>query len=153
MASEQSGYGGAPAGTKPSGPRAGFWIRFGALLIDGIGLTVINFALRAAVGVGLGTALGILIGLAYYSYFEGSAAGQTIGKKLVGIRVIDFNTGGPLGYGRAAIRYVASFLSSIAIGIGFLWMLWDPEKQTWHDKLSSSVVVPVSSYPVEKWPG
>ncbi|MEO9174450.1 MAG: RDD family protein [Gaiellales bacterium] len=148
MASEQTGYG----GSGPSGPRAGFWIRFGAVLIDGIGLGIISFALRAGIGAA-GEAVGILIALLYYTYFEGSGAGQTIGKKLVGIRVIDFNTGGPIGYGRAALRYVGSYVSGLALLLGYLWMIWDGEKQTWHDKWSSSVVVPVSSYPVERWPG
>jgi hypothetical protein len=32
-------------------------------------------------------------------------------------------------------------------------MLWDSEKQTWHDKVANSVVVPVSAVPVERWPG
>jgi len=31
-------------------------------------------------------------------------------------------------------------------------MLWDPERQTWHDKFASSVVVPTSHYPVQSWP-
>jgi hypothetical protein len=29
-------------------------------------------------------------------------------------------------------------------------MLWDKEKQTWHDKLATTVVVPESAYPVER---
>jgi len=33
------------------------------------------------------------------------------------------------------------------------WMLWDREKQTWHDKFANDVVVPESAYPVESWPG
>jgi uncharacterized RDD family membrane protein YckC len=148
MASEQSGYG----GSGPSGPRAGFWIRFGAALIDGIGIGIISFALRSAIGLA-GSAVAILIALLYYTYLEGSASGQTIGKKLVGIRVIDFNTGGPIGYGRAALRFVGRYVSAFALLLGYLWMLWDKEKQTWHDKFASSVVVPASSYPVEKWPG
>jgi uncharacterized RDD family membrane protein YckC len=152
MSSEQQVYPGPASGARPSGPRAGFWIRFGAALIDGVIFTILSFILKAAIGTA-GTFVGIVIAIAYFSYFEGSASGQTIGKKLVGIRVIDFNTGGSIGYGRAAVRYVARILSAIAIFIGYLWMIWDPEKQTWHDKLSSSVVVPVSAYPVEKWPG
>ena len=121
-------------------------------MIDGIGLAIIDFILRKVIGTA-GSAVGIVIALAYYAYFEGSASGQTIGKKLVGIRVIDFNGGGSIGYGRAAVRYVASILSAIPLFLGYFWMLWDGEKQTWHDKLSTSVVVPVSAYPVEKWPG
>ena len=37
---------------------------------------------------------------------------------------------------------------AIVICLGYLWMLWDPEKQTWHDKMAGSVVVPVANYPV-----
>jgi uncharacterized RDD family membrane protein YckC len=32
--------------------------------------------------------------------------------------------------------------------LGYLWMLWDPQQQTWHDKLVGTTVVPVSAYPV-----
>jgi uncharacterized RDD family membrane protein YckC len=32
-------------------------------------------------------------------------------------------------------------------------MLWDPERQTWHDKAAKTFVVPVSEYPVDAWPG
>jgi uncharacterized RDD family membrane protein YckC len=97
--------------------------------------------------------LNFLVGISYFTYFEGSPSGQTVGKRVLGIRVVDFNTGGPIDYGRAAIRYVGSILSGIAIYIGYLWMLWDNEKQTWHDKFANAVVVPVSAYPVQSWPG
>ena len=32
--------------------------------------------------------------------------------------------------------------------LGYFWMLWDREKQTWHDKFANDVVVPTSAYPV-----
>jgi uncharacterized RDD family membrane protein YckC len=32
--------------------------------------------------------------------------------------------------------------------LGYFWMLWDREAQTWHDKLASTVVVPISAYPL-----
>jgi len=47
----------------------------------------------------------------------------------------------------------AKILSAIPCLLGYFWMLWDPQKQTWHDKIVGSIVVPVSSYPVENWPG
>jgi uncharacterized RDD family membrane protein YckC len=135
-------------GGGPSGPRAGFWRRFGAVFLDGIVLGIITGILIALIK-GAGYAIGFLITISYYSYFEGSPRGQTLGKRALGIRVIDFNTGESIGYGRAAIRYVSSILSAIVIYIGYLWMLWDREKQCWHDKFASSIVVPESSYPVE----
>ena len=71
----------------------------------------------------------------------------------LGIRVIDFRDGGEIGHARAFIRYLGRYVSAIPLLLGYFWMLWDPEKQTWHDKIAGSVVVPVDSYPVEKWPG
>ncbi len=135
-----------------TGPRATFGLRLAAMLIDSAMFFVVGRVL-AAVFQSSGSGLGTLAGLAYYIYFEGSASGQTVGKRAMGIRVIDFETGGPIGYGKAAIRYFARILSALPIGLGFFWMLWDKQSQTWHDKLAGSVVVPTSSYPVESWPG
>ncbi len=134
----------------PSGPRAGFWQRFAAYLLDFIVLAIVNAILLVVVGRPAGTVLGIIVGIAYWVYFEGSPAGQTLGKKALGIRVIDFSTGGPIGYGRAFVRYIGRILSTIPLLLGFLWMLWDKEKQTWEDKLATAVVVPVASYPVNR---
>ena len=53
----------------------------------------------------------------------------------------DAATAQPIGAGRAIGRYFAMFLSAILCYLGYLWMLWDPQKQTWHDKIASSVVV------------
>jgi uncharacterized RDD family membrane protein YckC len=135
-------------GSGPSGPRAGFWRRFVAALLDGIIVGVVGSILGKILGGG-GAADGIvvLLGVAYYTYLEGST-GQTLGKKALGIRVIDLSAGGSIGYGRAFIRYIGRIVSFVAILLGYLWMLWDKEKQTWHDKFANSVVVPESAYPV-----
>jgi len=69
------------------------------------------------------------------------------------IRVVDVDTGGRIDYGRALIRHLMSLVSGYACLIGYLWMLWDPEKQTWHDKVAGTYVVPTSAYPVAEWPG
>lgn len=130
-----------------SGPRAGFWRRFGAAFIDGVIVAVVISVLFAALR-GPGYAIGLLLSIAYFVYFEGGPTGQTIGKRALGIRVIGFDTGGPIGYGRAFIRWIGRYVSAIVIYIGYLWMLWDREKQCWHDKFANDVVVPVSAYPV-----
>jgi len=90
-----------------------------------------------------------LVAIAYYTLLEGGARGQTVGKRLIGIRVIDLARGGPIGYGRAFVRTIGRALSFFVFGLGYLWMLWDREKQTWHDKLAGSIVVPTSAYPVD----
>jgi uncharacterized RDD family membrane protein YckC len=132
----------------PSGRRASFGRRFIAYLIDVILIGVIGAILVAIFDTAVGYTLDILIGIAYFAYLEGGPKGQTLGKMALGIRVIDFSTGGPIGYGRGAVRYLARILSAIVIFLGYLWMLWDKEKQTWHDKIAKTVVVPVQSHPV-----
>ena len=138
----------APQG--PSGPRASFGRRLVAYLIDYVIFIVVYFVVYALGGDVLATVVGLAFGLAYFTYLEGGASGQTLGKKALGIRVVDFNTGGPIGYGRGAIRYVGRLLSGIVCLLGYLWMLWDKEKQTWHDKFATSVVVPEQYYPVNR---
>jgi len=144
----------APGDAKaPTGPRSGFGERLVAALIDGVLGGIIGVFLRVLLGNALGGALGLVVGIAYYVYLEGSPSGQTLGKRAMNIRVIDYATGGPLGYGKAGIRYVGRYLSALPCLLGFFWMLWDKEKQTWHDKIAATVVVPTSAYPVAAWPG
>jgi uncharacterized RDD family membrane protein YckC len=50
------------------------------------------------------------------------------------------------GYGRGLIRYLGRAVSAIAFYVGYLWMLWDSQKQCWHDKFAREVVVPVGTY-------
>jgi uncharacterized RDD family membrane protein YckC len=136
-----------------SGPRANFGQRLVAALIDGIIVGVVGFVVGIIVRNGLSGLLSLALGVAYYGWLEGSPSGQTIGKRMLGIRVYDLRQGGPIGTGRAIGRYFAKILSAIPCLLGYFWMLWDPQKQTWHDKIVGSIVVPVSSYPVENWPG
>ena len=68
-------------------------------------------------------------------------------------RVVDFETGLPISYGRAFARNLGRLLSGLVFLLGYLWMLWDRDRQTWHDKIASTTVVPVESFPVERWPG
>jgi len=132
---------GPPATGNASGPRAGFWRRFVGLFIDGILLGIVQAILRAILGVGAASGIYIVITIIYFTVMIGGARGQTVGQMAMGIRVIDFNTGGPIGYGRAFIRWLGSIVSAIPLFLGYFWMLWDSEKQTWHDKMAGSAVV------------
>jgi uncharacterized RDD family membrane protein YckC len=124
--------------------RSGFWRRFAAALIDGLAVGVATTILRVILGFAAGEGIGILLAFGYYTYFHGRT-GQTPGDAVMSIRVIDFRdrTGQPIGYGRAFVRCLVSIVSGFVILLGYLWMLWDGEKQTWHDKAAGSVVVPV----------
>jgi uncharacterized RDD family membrane protein YckC len=150
---QQHGYGYSYG---PGYTYSGFWRRVGAALLDGLILSVPTGIIGAVAGAGqfntgvtygyapgVSAALNLLntvIGVAYYAILEGTR-GQTLGKMVVGIKVVDADTGGFIGIGRGIGRYFARILSAIALGLGYLWMLWDPRKQCWHDKLVRSIVV------------
>jgi uncharacterized RDD family membrane protein YckC len=144
--------GAPPFGAGASGPRASFFHRLAAFLIDFVLVNIVGAAIQLGIDEALGAAVSLAMAIAYFGFLEGSNSGQTIGKRMLGIRVIDFDTGGPIGFGRAVLRYLGRLVSALPCFLGFLWMLWDKEKQTWHDKFAADVVVPVSSYPVASWP-
>jgi uncharacterized RDD family membrane protein YckC len=125
--------------------RSGFWRRFGAAVIDGIVLGIVNVILSIVLGRWPAFGINLVLSLAYFTYFHGRT-GQTPGDAALGIRVVDLRdgTGGPIGYGRAALRWLVSIVSFVAVLVGYLWMIWDSEKQTWHDKAVGSVVIPAS---------
>ena len=127
-----------------TGEAAGFWRRFAAALIDGVLLGIAGNLVDRAAGTGLsgGTSFAWIVSLAYFTFLHGRT-GQTLGDAALGIRVVDVRdgTGEPIGYGRAFLRWLVSIFSILVFALGYLWMLWDPRKQTWHDKLASTVVV------------
>ena len=84
--------------------------------------------------------MGLAAGVLYYGLMEGRT-GQTVGKRALSVKVVDARTGTPIGVGRAIGRHFAKILSAIPCFLGYLWMLWDPQKQTWHDKMVGSYVV------------
>ena len=68
---------------------------------------------------------------------------QTWGMKATGITVVDADTGQPISAARAFGWYLAHVFSQFFCYLGYLWMLWDKRKQTWHDKIAGTVVVKV----------
>lgn len=143
-----------PMGSGASGPRASFGRRLGALLLDSLVFVVVAAVLGGISYVAFGNAILIVLAfvgyLVYEVYFHGRPEGQTLGKKWLGIRVVDFNTGGPIGYGRSVLRLVGRYISGWICYLGYFWMLWDKEKHCWHDKMANDVVVPTEHYPVQR---
>ena len=99
-------------------------------------------ALGAALGASSAGRQGVisLLAIVYFTVLEGSSS-QTIGMRALGLKVVDANTGGPIDYSRAFVRSLGRILASLAIGIGYLWIAWDKDKQGWHDKIGSTYVV------------
>lgn len=74
------------------------------------------------------------------AYRQGTT-GQSLGKKWVGIRVVRTVDGNVLGAGVGFLRWFMAGLLGNLCFLNYLWPLWDERKQTWHDKIVSSVVV------------
>lgn len=152
---------GAPIGSPSAGPKpwvgpelASPWLRLAAALLDAcIGLLLwfaVAFALYPLIEFGVPEALGTIIYLitafvllpAYPIVAEGRL-GQTYGKHIVGVRVVSQETGQPIGLLRAFGRIIVRVVGAYAFGLGLLWMLWDKQRQGWHDKVASDVVISV----------
>jgi uncharacterized RDD family membrane protein YckC len=93
--------------------------------------------------------LGLLVMFAVQVWnraFKQGRTGQSIGKKVMGIRLVDEYSGRPIGAGMAFVRELAHALDGFAY-IGYLWPLWDDKRQTFADKILNTVVVEVPKSP------
>jgi uncharacterized RDD family membrane protein YckC len=148
----------------PSAALAGFWRRLAAAFLDWLLIGIVAAAIGELFGVeppsppstgGDGVNIQfqpapgafILVELAYFTWFHATSAGQSIGNKILGIRVLDTSTGRPLPHVRAFARALMSNLSALPCFLGFFWMLWEPRKRTWHDIVADSLVVRTTFYP------
>lgn len=146
-------------GNKIKMGKAGFSIRLAAYVIDSIVVTLcalfllLNlFILMNFFSNNYGNFLDILNAVIipfyfftyllkcfYFTFFH-SYNGQTVGKLVCGIRVVDIK-GKNISIFKSLVRFFGYYLSLYCLGFGFLWVLIDKNRQGWHDKLAGSIVV------------
>ena len=146
---------------------AGFWSRFGAYFIDGIiagiivkismsvmmfplsrhfssalmsgnpqpELIVSSLSMVLVITILLGSSLQALYFILMWGY-----KGATLGKMAMRIKIVS-TKGSDISYGTAFLRYIGTMISGMLFCLGYLWMLWDDKKQTWHDKIASTCVI------------
>ena len=146
---------------------AGFWLRFVAIIIDGLLLYFVSMILflpfAASTGMGMrGMMTGrppdpqaifpmihALLRLAllrtvlhwlYYSLLESSAWQGTLGKKALGLEVTDLD-GNRISFGRATGRFFAKIISALILGIGYIMAGFTEKKQALHDILAGTLVI------------
>lgn len=128
----------------------GFFERLIAYIVDAIIISVVasvlyspGFLTESGALDALSGLLGFVWTVGYPIYFWANT-GQTIGKKLLGLKVVgpDGGTGG-IGYGPAVMRLIGYFVSGFVFYLGFLWIIWDSTKQGWHDKIANTHVIKV----------
>jgi uncharacterized RDD family membrane protein YckC len=84
----------------------------------------------------------VLVGEYIYYYRREGRTGLTWGRKAMGIRLVGLHTGQPIGSWQAFGRGMfANYISASVCWLGYLWMLWDPRRQCWHDKVVDSLVI------------
>ena len=138
---------------------AGFWRRLASQLLDLLVLVVGVFGALVIISF-FGTAVlsgdggmesehfatveaiaVVVVGSILLLYFPmGNGLGGTPGKRIMGLRVVD-QWGNVPGVASGSGRSFVSVVSLLLLGLGYLSMIWDERKQTWHDKVAGTYVL------------
>lgn len=147
VASNQSAVGGVSY--------AGFWVRAAALILDSLIMGAVTFFIGFIFGVASGISksaplsalmgnlaslIGVVVSLSYYVLMTWKR-GATLGKQVLGLRVIRGN-GDNISLGRAALReIIGRFVSGITLCIGYVIAVFSDKKRALHDMIADTVVV------------
>ncbi len=128
----------AEAAGQAAAPLGGFWRRFLAYVLDGV----------------IASIAGEIVGLALHDVFVGSlivtvvywigtvgAWQQTLGMRILGLRVVPSTERVRVSWADSLVRYLMMIVGGLCFGLGFLWAAWDPQRQTWHDHVAKTLVV------------
>jgi uncharacterized RDD family membrane protein YckC len=115
-------------------PRAGFWIRMAALLLDAVLIGFLTHLLRRAGDLELPV-------LAAYGAIMWKLRGSTVGGLVFDLQVVRLDAR-EMDWPTAVVRALGCFLSLVVAGLGFIWIAFDPGKQAWHDKITVVVRMP-----------
>jgi uncharacterized RDD family membrane protein YckC len=148
----------APKTAQPAG-YGGFWIRVVAYIIDAILLNIVFGVVAAIVGINLIPAdpakmdpeamvsqmgglqlVAVVVTWLYFALMESSARGATVGKMVVGLRVVD-ESGNRISFLRATGRFFSKIVSAVILMIGFLMIAFTDRKRGLHDMMAGTLVV------------
>ena len=115
-------------------PRAGFWVRMFALLIDAVLIAILMHVILES------SKSFFWVLLAVYGAVMWKLKGATLGGMICHLHVVRLD-GRPVDWSTAIVRALGCFLSLFIAGLGFIWIAIDRESQGWHDKIAGTVVV------------
>lgn len=113
-------------------PRAGFWQRLLATLLDVVIVGIVSGLTRSGEV--------FLLWLALYHVVLWALRGTTIGGIVCGLKVVRLDDG-RVDWMVAVVRCLGAFLSFVVAGLGFIWVAFDKDRQSWHDKIAGTVIV------------
>ncbi len=138
---------GAPASSGPVFTLSPWSKRALARLIDGgiaVGIYLVAIILDAILGgTGIVQFVGILglLGFEIWQLVQQGQTGQTIGKNIIGIKLVKEADAQVLGPGLSVGRAFLHVVDWLPCYIGYLFPLWDPKRQTFADKILQTVVI------------
>lgn len=113
-------------------PLAGFGIRLCSLALD---LIVVTGCLALINHMRL-----FPLGFLAYHVVLLALRDATLGDLVTGIKCVQM-TGKPVGWTTAIVRSLCSIFSIVPLGLGFFWIIWDPRKQSWHDRIANTIMI------------
>ncbi len=127
--------------------------RFAAIAYDSLLLTAVLFVATAVLlpftggeairsGSGWYSVYLVAVSFGYFGWFW-THGGQTLGMRSWRLRLVG-NRRNDATWQQALLRFVSAGFSWAAFGAGFFWLLVDPERLTWHDRISATRLVDVS---------
>ena len=131
-----------PDGAIPTGSPYASWIqRVGAYLIDVAPIIILPAIFRGILVIYWIVLLAGLGWTIYNRWYQAGTTGQSLGKKVLNLRLISEETGQPIGMLMAFVRDICHIVDSIICYIGYLFPLWDAKRQTLADKIVKTVVI------------
>ena len=128
------------------GRKANLFRRWVALVLDpliAVLLYLASVGILASISKQVGTVAAIALPVVYLVWFLSLLRqGLTPGKKLLGLQVVDHQTGTVPGFGKMFVReIVGRSISGLFGGLGYFWAIFDKNAQAWHDKIAGTVVL------------
>lgn len=130
----------------------GFWPRLGAMLVDGLWIGALLWALayiilaptnlgptalyQAPSGIALSALLPSAVMVGFWRLRQ-----ATPGKMLVNARIVDHATGRPASLRQYVIRYLAYLPSAIPLFLGCIWVAFNNRRRGWHDLIAGTAVI------------
>jgi len=123
-------------------PRVGFWLRLGASFLDFILVSIVIGMLSKVFHGWFAPGGSVPFWFAVYCVVMWATKGTTIGGIICGLKVVRLDDR-PIDWGVAIVRALGGFLSLAVAGLGFIWVSFDDERQSWHDKIAGTTIVKV----------
>jgi uncharacterized RDD family membrane protein YckC len=124
--------------------------RLAAIFYDGLLLIALLFVATAIITLPLGYPSGTMLLVFQLFIFEiiplifftgfWARGGQTLGMRAWRLKLVRMD-GDEIGWSDALKRHLTALLSILVFGLGFIWILVDPQKLAWHDRLSKTRLI------------